>query len=174
MKDTITISRAEYEHLNKAANAAVEHACELFRASRLVDELKARVAELENLYQKRGEAYEEERKEHEAALEVEEKRRWTLEDVINELLSRIDELEAARDAIQADGEELLEENKALTLEKADLIREKHAAESRAELAECFLDMTHDAIDAAALVARGSGDYKGQIEYLAEVAKRFEL
>jgi len=127
-KYTITISRAEYEHLNKAANAAVEHACELFRASRLVDELKARVAKLE----------------------------------------------AARDAIQADGEELLEENKALTLEKADLIREKHAAESRAELAACFLDMTHDAIDAAALVARGSGDYKGQIEYLAEVAKRFEL
>ena len=93
---------------------------------------------------------------------------------VTALLSRIDELKAERDAIQADGEELLEENKALTLEKADLIREKHAAESRAELAECFLDMTHDAIDAAASVARVSGDYKGQIEYLAEVAKRFEL
>ena len=46
-KDTITITRAEYEHLNKAANAAVEHACELFKAARLVDELQARVAELE-------------------------------------------------------------------------------------------------------------------------------
>lgn len=125
---TITITRAEYDQLNKAANAAVEHACELFRASRLVDELKARVAELENLYQKRGEAYEEERKEHEAALEVEEKRRWALEDVINELFERVEELEAARDAI----------------------------------------------DAAASVARGSGDYKGQIKYLAEAAKRFEL
>lgn len=127
-KDTVTITRAEYAQLNKAANAAVEHACELLQAARLVDELKARVAELE----------------------------------------------AERDAIQADGEELLEENKALTLEKADLIREKHAAESRAELAECFLDMTHDVIDAAASVARGSGDYKGQMEYLAEVAKHFKL
>lgn len=55
-KDTITITRAEYAQLNKAANAAVEHACELFQAARLVDELKeenaelkARVAELEKL-----------------------------------------------------------------------------------------------------------------------------
>ena len=40
-KDTITITRAEYEQLNKAANAAVEHACSLFQAARLVDELKA-------------------------------------------------------------------------------------------------------------------------------------
>lgn len=46
-KDTITITRAEYAHLNNAANAAVEHACELFKASRLVDELQARIAELE-------------------------------------------------------------------------------------------------------------------------------
>ena len=64
-KDTITITRAEYAQLNKAANAAVEHACELFQspestvgdlreAARLVDDLKAenaalkeRVAELE-------------------------------------------------------------------------------------------------------------------------------
>ena len=46
-KDNITITRAEYEQLNKAANAAVEHACELFQAARLVDELKARIAELE-------------------------------------------------------------------------------------------------------------------------------
>lgn len=53
-KDTITITRTEYEQLNKAANAAVEHACELFQAARLVDDLKAenaalkeRVAELE-------------------------------------------------------------------------------------------------------------------------------
>lgn len=45
-KDTITITRAEYEQLNKAANAAVEHACELFKASRLVDELQARINEL--------------------------------------------------------------------------------------------------------------------------------
>ena len=45
-KDTITITRAEYAQLNKAANAAVEHACELLQAARLVDELKARVAEL--------------------------------------------------------------------------------------------------------------------------------
>ena len=42
-KDTITITRAEYAQLNKAANAAVEHACELFKAARLMDELKARV-----------------------------------------------------------------------------------------------------------------------------------
>lgn len=40
-KDTITITRAEYAQLNKAANAAVEHACELLQAARLVDELKA-------------------------------------------------------------------------------------------------------------------------------------
>jgi hypothetical protein len=46
-KDTITIARAEYAHLNKAANAAVEHALELVQASRLVDDLKARIAELE-------------------------------------------------------------------------------------------------------------------------------
>ena len=45
-KDTITITRAEYAHLNKAANAAVEHACELFKAARLVDELQARINEL--------------------------------------------------------------------------------------------------------------------------------
>ena len=46
-KDTITITRAEYAHLNKAANAAVEHALKLVQAARLVDELQARVAELE-------------------------------------------------------------------------------------------------------------------------------
>lgn len=46
-KDTITITRAEYEHLNKAAHAAVEHALELVQAARLVDELQARIAELE-------------------------------------------------------------------------------------------------------------------------------
>ena len=44
-KDTITITRAEYTQLNKAANAAVEHACELLQAARLVDDLKARIAE---------------------------------------------------------------------------------------------------------------------------------
>ena len=127
-KDTITITRAEYEQLNKAANAAVEHACELLQAARLVDELEARIAALE----------------------------------------------AERDAIQADGEELLEENKALTLEKADLIREKHAAESRAELAECFLLSLQTEIDVVSSSAMISGDYKGQMDYLAEVAKRFEL
>ena len=93
---------------------------------------------------------------------------------VTALLSRIDELKAERDAIQADGEELLEENKALTLEKADLIREKHAAESRAELAEGFLDLTHSAIINALEGAQLGGDYKGQMEYLAEGAKRFEL
>ena len=46
-KDTTTITRAEYAYLNKAANVAVEHACELFKAARLVDELQARIAELE-------------------------------------------------------------------------------------------------------------------------------
>ncbi len=46
-KDTITITRAEYAQLNKAANAAVEHACELLQAAWLVDDLKARIAELE-------------------------------------------------------------------------------------------------------------------------------
>lgn len=45
-KDTITITRAEYAQLNKAANAAVEHACELLQASRLVDELKTENATL--------------------------------------------------------------------------------------------------------------------------------
>ena len=45
-KDTITITRAEYAQLNKAANAAVEHACELLQASRLVDELKTENAAL--------------------------------------------------------------------------------------------------------------------------------
>ena len=127
-KDTITITRAEYAHLNKAANAAVEHACALFEAARLVDDLKARIAELK----------------------------------------------AERDAIQADGEELLEENKALTFERADLIREKHAAESRAELAECFLNMTHDAIINALEGAQLGGDYKGNMEALVEVVQRFEL
>lgn len=47
-KDTITITRAEYAQLNKAANAAVEHACELFQAARLVDELKAENEALKN------------------------------------------------------------------------------------------------------------------------------
>lgn len=46
-KDTITITRAEYAHLNNAANAAVEHALELFQAARLVDELQARITGLE-------------------------------------------------------------------------------------------------------------------------------
>ena len=46
-KDTITITRAGYAHLNKAANAAVEHALELVQAARLVDDLKSRVAGLE-------------------------------------------------------------------------------------------------------------------------------
>lgn len=46
-KDTIAITRAEYAHLNKAANAAVEHACDLFKAARLVDDLQARINELE-------------------------------------------------------------------------------------------------------------------------------
>lgn len=46
-KDTITITRAEYAQLNKAANAAVEHACELLQAARLVDELEARKEALE-------------------------------------------------------------------------------------------------------------------------------
>ncbi len=125
---TITITRAEYAHLNKAANAAVEHALELVQAARLVDDLKARIAELK----------------------------------------------AERDAIQADGEELLEENKALTFERADLIREKHAAESRAELAECFLNMTHDAIINALEGAQLGGDYKGNMEALVEVVQHFEL
>jgi hypothetical protein len=46
-KDTLTITRAEYAHLNKAANAAVDHALKLVQAARLVDELKAHIAELE-------------------------------------------------------------------------------------------------------------------------------
>lgn len=46
-KDTVTITRAEYAQLNKAANAAVEHACELLQAARLVDELQARITGLE-------------------------------------------------------------------------------------------------------------------------------
>ena len=44
---TITITRAEYAHLNKAANAAVEHALELVQAARLVDDLQARITALE-------------------------------------------------------------------------------------------------------------------------------
>ena len=47
-KDTITITRAEYAQLNKAANAAVEHACELLQAARLVDELKEENEALKN------------------------------------------------------------------------------------------------------------------------------
>ena len=47
-KDTVTITRAEYEQLNKAANAAVEHACSLLQAARLVDELKTENAALKN------------------------------------------------------------------------------------------------------------------------------
>lgn len=93
---------------------------------------------------------------------------------VTALLSRIDELKAERDAIQADGEELLEENKALTLEKADLIREKHAAESRAELAECFLDLTHSAIINALEGAQLGGDYKGNMGALVEVVQRYKL
>lgn len=45
------------------------------------------------------EAYAEERKEHEAALETEEKRRWALEDENNELQARVAELEAERDTL---------------------------------------------------------------------------
>ena len=127
-KDTITITRAEYAQLNKAANAAVEHACELLQAARLVDDLKARIAELE----------------------------------------------AERDAIQADGEEMLKENKALTLEKADLIREKHAVAHRADLAECFLDLTHSAISNALKGAQLGGDYKGNMGALVEVVQRYKL
>lgn len=100
MKDTLTLER---ELLTTRALLARQEAN--------VTALLARIDELENLYHKSLEAYAEERKEHEAVLEVEEKRRWALEDENNELRARVAELEAERDAIQADGEELLEENK---------------------------------------------------------------
>ena len=163
MKDTLTLER---ELLTTRALLARQEAN--------VTALLARIDELENLYHKSLEAYAEERKEHEAALEVEEKRRWALEDVINELFERIEELEAERDAIQADGEELLEKNKALTLEKADLIREKNAVAHRADLAECFLDLTHSAIINALKGAQLGGDYKGNMGALVEVVQRYKL
>jgi hypothetical protein len=40
---TITITRAEYDQLNKAANAAIEHAINLFKASRMVEELEVKL-----------------------------------------------------------------------------------------------------------------------------------
>ncbi len=44
--DTITITRAEYAHLNKAANAAVEHALDLLKAQRMIEALEYQVADL--------------------------------------------------------------------------------------------------------------------------------
>lgn len=44
--DMITITRAEYAHLNKAANAAVEHALDLLKAQRMIEALEYQVADL--------------------------------------------------------------------------------------------------------------------------------
>lgn len=44
--DTITITRAEYAHLNKAANAAVEHALDLLKAQCMIEALEYQVADL--------------------------------------------------------------------------------------------------------------------------------
>jgi chromosome segregation ATPase len=98
---TITITRAEYTNLNKAANAAVEHACKLFQAARLVDELKARIAELEAA---RDELEKEEihiPREFYKYLIQRGPLLWEridhMENENNELKARIAELEAARD-----------------------------------------------------------------------------
>ena len=88
MKDTLTLER---ELLTTRALLARQEAN--------VTALLARIDELENLYHKSLEAYAEERKEHEAVLETEEKRRWALEDENNELRARVAELEAERDAL---------------------------------------------------------------------------
>lgn len=88
MKDTLTLER---ELLTTRALLA--------RQEVNVTALLARIDELENLYHKSLEAYAEERKEHEAALETEEKRRWALEDENNELQARVAELEAERDTL---------------------------------------------------------------------------
>lgn len=114
-KDTITITRAEYEHLNKAANAAVEHACELVQAARLVDELQARILELE------AERDKIEKEEIRIPRELYKyliqrgqllwERIDHMENENNELKARIAELEAERDELLADADRLaLERN----------------------------------------------------------------
>lgn len=120
-KDTITITRAEYAHLNKAANAAVEHALELVQAARLVDDLQARIVEL-----------------------------------------------------QAEGEELLEENKKLLLEKASLKEKNAMMRSHIDLVETYLEMLQDSITNAMTGARIGGDYKSNMEWLVETAKKYKL
>ena len=113
-KDTITITRAEYAHLNKAANAAVEHAITLVQAERLVNEL------------------------------------------------------------QAEGEELLEENKKLLLEKASLKEKNAMMRSHIDLVETYLEMLQDSITNAMTGARIGGDYKSNMEWLVETAKKYKL
>ena len=49
--DTITITRAEYAHLNKTANAAVEHALDLLKAQRMIEDLEYQVADLKEALQ---------------------------------------------------------------------------------------------------------------------------
>lgn len=44
----------------------------------------------------------------------------------------------------------------------EIIREKHAVAHRADLAECFLDLTHSAISNALEGAQLGGDYKGNM------------
>mgnify|MGYP000210742232 CR=1 FL=1 len=91
-KDTITITRAEYEHLNKAANKAVEHALELVQAAWLVDELKARIAELEAKNDNIKDDY---YKLYDYALELED-RETHLENLLKHAREDVAELEAGR------------------------------------------------------------------------------
>lgn len=56
----------------------------------------------------------------------------------------------------------------------EIIREKHAVAHRADLAECFLDLTHSAISNALEGAQLGGDYKGNMGALVEVVQRYKL
>ena len=145
-KDTITITREEYEYLQQRCqylweeNDRLEE--ELAEATsyggRMEDEnaaLKARIAELEA---KNNNIKDDYFKLHDYALELEE-RETHLENL----------LKHARD-------------------------EKRSAESRADLAEMYLDRTLDAIGDALEGARIGGDYEGNMKALSEVVQRYKI
>lgn len=193
-KDTITITRAEYAHLNKAANAAVEHACELFQAARLVDELQARIKGLEAERDEWFSKYQvlKERTDNYDFLlhktREQEKEIYSLVTGLNvveaeniELKASVAELKAKNDNIKNDYFTL--HTYALELEEREthlenLLRharaEERVAESRADLAETFLDRTLVAIGDALEGARIGGDYEGNMEVLSEVVQRYKI